>query len=290
MKVMKKSFQANNIFIRFCTGTGDRGKKAGSRTDTDGEDEKYARLIVHHEPTSHISEAYRNIRTNLKLDGSQKTILITSASPREGKSTILVNLGLAFAQKGLKTLLISSDLRRPVLAKTFGVSREPGFNEIITGAVYLDDGLRNVNDMMLGDMSLGEIVRSPSLGNTWILPCGHLTTNPAELLESKEFPKLLQELKSRFDIILLDSPPVLSITDTSLLTPKVDVVILIYEIGKTARHALLRSKNQIEMVGGKIAGVILNHISAETETIDSYPYYTGKYKYYTQDQEESVTA
>ncbi|MCK5214816.1 MAG: AAA family ATPase [Candidatus Omnitrophica bacterium] len=243
-------------------------------------DDRRVNLIVHYDPTSPIAEAYRNLRTNLKLKPHQKSILLTSASPREGKSTNLMNLGLAFAQKGLKTLLISSDLRRPVIAKTFGVHREPGLNEVLTGAVTLEEGIRGVYDMMLGEMFLEEIVKSPSLGNIWILPCGHITTNPAELLESKEFPLLMNELKERFDILLFDSPPVLSITDASLLTPKVDVVVLVYEIGKTSRNALLRAKNQLELVGADIAGVILNHIAPQSETFESYPYYSSKdYRY-----------
>jgi len=249
-------------------------------------DERYMRMIVHYDPTSPIAEAYRNIRTNLKLTPEQKTIMVTSASPKEGKSTILMNLGLAFAQRGLKTLLISTDLRRPVLAKAFGVSREPGFNEVITGAVPLDEALKGISDMMLGDMSLADVTKSPALGNLWILPSGHLTSNPSELLESKEFPRLMQELKARFDMILLDSPPILSITDASLLTPKVDVVVLCYEIGKTARHALLRAKNQLELVGANISGVILNHISGEPVTIESYPYYTSKAYRYEEPKED----
>jgi len=244
----------------------------------DHEDDRYARMIVHYKSGSPIAEAYRNIRTNLKLKPDQKTIMITSSGPREGKSTVLVNLGLAFAQKGMKTCLVSSDLRRPVIGKTFGVRRDPGFNEAVSGAIKLDDALKNITDIMLGEMSLEEVVLSPGIDNIWLLTSGHMVSNPAELLESDAFLKTLEELKKKFDIVIFDSPPVLTITDASLITPKVDTVILVYEIGRTARHALLRAKNQLELIGANISGVILNHISARTETTDSYPYY-ARYKY-----------
>ena len=251
------------------------------------EEEAYIRLIVHYKPKSPIAESYRNIRTNLKLGGpSRKTILITSAGPREGKTTILTNLGLSTAQKGLKTLLVSSDLRRPALARTFGIKREPGFYEVILGTVSLEEGLKNISDIMLGNIKFDELMKSPGIDNISVLPSGHLPHNPSEILESKELPNLIEELKKRFDVIFFDSPPLLPITDASLLASKVDCVVLCYEIGKTARNALLRSKIQLEIVGSKIAGVILNHISPQTEAITPYPYYY-KYKYSYTEKEES---
>ena len=253
-------------------------------------EEAYTRLIVHYRPRSFIAEAYRSIRTNLKLTPSQKTILVTSAEPREGKTTILVNLGLAFAQKGAKTLLISSDMRRPALARTFGIEREPGLNEVMTGAVKLDDALRNISDIMLGSLPFKEIIKTPGIENIWILTSGHVPLNPAEILESKKLPSLIEEVKSKFDIIFFDSPPALPITDASLLASKMDIAIMCYEIGRTSREALLRTKIQLESVGAKIAGVILNHISLQAAPLDSYPYYyyryKHKYRYYDKENEE----
>lgn len=248
-------------------------------------EEAYIRLIVHHKPKSPVAEACRNLRTNLKLGPSKKTILITSAGPREGKTTILTNLGLTIAQKGAKTLLVSSDLRRPALAKTFGIKREPGLNEVITGTVKLEDALRNISDIMLGGIQLEEIMKTPGIENIWVLPSGHLPLNPAEVLESKELPKLIEEIRKRFDVILFDSPPILPITDASLLASKVDSVIICYEIGRTARAALLRAKIQLESVGAKISGVVLNHIAPQTETVAAYPYYYRyKYRYYGKEE------
>lgn len=248
-------------------------------------EEAYIRLIVHHKPKSPTAEAYRNLRTNLKLGPSQKTFLVTSAGPREGKSTILTNLGLSVAQKGLKTLLVSSDLRRPALAKSFGIKRELGLTELITETGNLEDALRSVSDVMLGEMQFDEIMKAPGMENIWILPAGHLPPNPAEVLESKKLPELIEQLKKRFDVIFFDSPPVLPVTDASLLASKVDSVIVCYEIGRTARDALLRAKIQLESVGAKILGVVLNHITPQTEMMAGYPYYYRyKYRYYGKEE------
>ncbi len=248
-------------------------------------EEIYARLIVHYQPQSPISEAYRNIRTNLKIGPSRKTFLITSAGPAEGKSTVLINLGLTLAQKGLKTLLVSSDLRRPVVAKTFGICREPGLTEIVTGTADLEDALKNISDIMLGKMRLDEIMKGPGIENIFILPTGHLPQNPTEILESTELLELIEVVKKRFDVILFDSPPVLPVTDASLLASKVDGVVLCYEIGRTARDALLRAKIQLESVGAKILGVVLNQIKPQSEIMTPYPYYKYKYRYHDKKDE-----
>lgn len=247
-------------------------------------EEIYIRLIVHHEPSSSIAEACRNIRTNLKLDTSKKAILITSAGPREGKTTVLTNLGLTVAQTGAKILLVSTDLRRPALDKTFGLPREPGINEVISGKATLEESLRSVSDMILGDMELKEIIKSPGIENIWVLTGGRIPLNPAEILESPEMGNLIKELKNRFDVIFFDSPPVLPVTDASLLASKIDSVILCYEVGRTSRDALLRAKIQLESVGAKISGVILNHIAPQAETVYPY-YYRYKYRYYEKEKE-----
>jgi len=174
------------------------------------------------------------------------------------------------------------------LAKTFGIEREPGFNELLSGAVNLDQALRNVADIMLGEMKLDEIIsRPPGLDNVWILPSGSLPFNPAEILESKELTPLIEEFKRRFDVILFDSPPVLPVTDASLLAPKLDCAVIVYEIGRTSRDALMRAKTQLESMGGKISGVILNHTQPQTEAIVPYPYYYKyKYRYYGKEEPE----
>jgi len=247
-----------------------------NRTDSE---ERLVHLFAHYQPHSPNTEAYRNIHTNLKLSPQRKTILVTSSGPREGKSSVVSNLGIVMAQIGLKTLLVSTDLRRPLLEKVFGIKREPGLNELVSGTMPLDSVLNNITNIMLGDIGFEDIRKTPGIENIWILPSGHLPSNPVEVLESKAFADLIEILKSRFDVIIFDSPPVLPVTDANLLAPKVDCVVLVYEIGRTSREGLMRAKVQLESVGAKISGVVLNHTQMQTEAISPYPYY-NKYKYY----------
>ena len=252
-------------------------------------EESYIRMIVHHKPLSSVSESYRTLRINLNLKPSQKTILITSSEPREGKTTVMVNLGLVLAQKGLKTLLVSTDLRRPALAKTFGIDRKPGLYEVIAGAMKLDEAIKSISDVMLGDIHFEEIIKAPGIQNIWLLTSGSLVSNPAEIFESAHLPSLISELRSRFDIVLFDSPPILPIADASALASKVDLVILCYEIGRTSKSALLRAKSQLDAVGAKIAGVVLNHITPQAAGLEPYPYYSKyKYKYYEKQDKEDT--
>jgi tyrosine-protein kinase Etk/Wzc len=247
--------------------------------------EIYIRMITHHEPKSLIAESCRNVRTNLRLGPSKKVILITSAGTQEGKTTVLINLGLSVAQTGAKTLLISTDLRRPAIAKTFRLKREPGLTDLLAETVSFNDASRNISDLILGDTALGEITKAPGLENLTILPCGKLPHNPAEILESKEWTDLLQELRQRFDFIFLDTPPVLPVADASIIASQVDSVVLCYEIGRISRDALLRTKTQIESVGAHISGVVLNQIKSQARALEPYPYYTNyRYRYYGEDR------
>jgi capsular exopolysaccharide synthesis family protein len=263
---------------------GDFSRKILHKPHSEDED-RYVRLLLQYNPSSPVAEAYRNVHTNLKLDHTKKTILITSAGPREGKSTCLTNLGLAIAQTGVKTLLVSADIRRPVIAKAFGIPREPGLTEVLLGMVSFDNAVRNVTDYMLGHMNFDHIQKTPGLDNLWLLTSGQLPFNPAKILESRELEDLLVELKQKFDLVIFDSPPVLPVTDASLMASKMDMVIMIYEIGRTSRDALLRAKTQLDAVGSNICGVILNQTRSETDVDVLYPYYY-KYRYYREEPEK----
>jgi polysaccharide biosynthesis transport protein len=243
-------------------------------------EQKPISLITHFKPQAPSSEAFRNIDTNLKLGPNRKTILVTSSGPREGKSTVTCNLGIVMAQTGLKTLLVSADLRRPTISKAFGVRREPGLTELIMGAIKLEDALCSITDILVGGLKFDDIRKTHGLENIWILPSGHLPTNPVELLESKRLIELLDRLKEMFDVILIDAPPVLPVTDSSLIAPHVDCVVIVYEIGRMSREAIMRTKSQMESVGANIAGLVLNNTSPHMEAISTYPYY-GRDKYYT---------
>ncbi|MCK5427380.1 MAG: AAA family ATPase, partial [Thermodesulfovibrionia bacterium] len=242
-------------------------------------EQSYIRMMVHQQPKSPVAEAFRNIRTNLRLNPSKKTILFTSAAPEEGKTTIMLNMGLAVAQTGAKTLLVSTDLRRPAVAKTFGINREPGLTDLLKGRVTFKEALKKLSDFAVADMKYNDEIRKyPGIENMWILPSGRIPPNPAEILEFKNLKDLIEEMKQKFDFIFFDSPPVLPVTDASLLASKLDGVVLCYEIGKISREALSRAKVQLESVGAHISGVVLNQIKLQTKAMAPYPYYYS-YKY-----------
>jgi len=261
-----------------------RGQKHTGRT----EDMQVA-LSVHLKPLSQIAESYRLLRTNLKISEDRRVFAITSCGPEEGKSTVLAGLGTTLAQMGNKTLIVDTDLRRPTVNKLFGLDKEPGVSEIISASRRWQDTVKNITDIMMGKLGFDDALKNPGLDNLNILTSGHISSSPSELLGSKAMISLIDELKANYDVVLFDTPPALSITDAAILTPKLQGVILVYEMGRTARNALLRVKIQLESVGAKVVGVVLNHVSPETY-VDSgyYPYYYQyKYKYrYHQEQPE----
>lgn len=247
----------------------------------------YVSMVVHRNPTAPTAESFRNLKTNLRISPERKVFLLTSAGPQEGKTTTLINLAIACAQDGMKVLLISSDLRRPTIAESFGMKKRPGISDILMGTVSLDEGMRGMADMMLGDLGVDFILANPGLDRLWILPAGSLPLNPAEVLDSHELDKMISWMRDEFDVVFFDSPPVLPVADASILAPKMDATVLCYEIGRTSRHALGRAKAQLEAVDAKMAGIILNHIQPETEAVEVYPYYY-RYRYYSQDKDDSL--
>lgn len=238
---------------------------------------------------SPFAESFRILRTNLKIEkNSKRTLLITSTGPREGKSTVMVGLGLVFAQMGLNTLLVDTDLRRPSLSKIFGVEREPGLNELLLGGGKdLEKIVKNFTDFLMGNLGFDKVTQLPGLETLSLLTSGALTSSAAELLSSDAMTQCIRQLQERFDVVIFDTPPALSLTDASILAKKIEGVIIVYEMGRTSRDALLRTKIQLESVGAKILGVILNHTRPQTEFQTSYyPYYRSyKYKYYYSSEE-----
>ena len=227
---------------------------------------RQAKLVAISDPKSPVTEAYRTLRTNLHFSFLQKqggkVLLITSATPQEGKTTTITNLAVIFAQAGKKTMVLSCNLRHPGVYKTFGLKKKPG-----------------ITDVLVGSISWREAVQDPGIDNLSVLAAGPYPPNPAELLDSPEFSNLLAELRQEYDIILVDSPPVLPVTDAAIIGAKADGVLMVYFAGKAAREALLRAKVQLESVHSNIIGVVLNRIQPEGKLGYTY-YYHYQYRYY----------
>lgn len=223
------------------------------------EDDRRRDLYVHEHPISNVAECCRSLRTNILFSAADrplKTIVVSSANPREGKTTCVIYLGTTMAQSGQRVLLIDTDMRKPRLHALAGGSRSVGLSNLI-----------------LGDRDYDEVIKTTDVPNMFVLPCGPLPPNPAELLMGHRFEKILAELGGRFDRIILDSPPLQPVTDAVLLSKQTDGVILVVQAGKTLREDIKRSANKIRGVGGAIFGVIVNAIEASDRDGYYYSYY-----------------
>ncbi|MCG8607548.1 polysaccharide biosynthesis tyrosine autokinase [bacterium] len=231
----------------------------------DKSQEAHRRLVTHFKPKSPISESYRTLRTNLqfsKPDKRPRTILVTSAGPGEGKSTTTANLAIAMSQQGVRTLLVDTDLRRPVQHRLFN----------------LDKG-RGLSNVLVGKKGLTQVIQHTDVENLDMITCGILPPNPAEMLGSGRMKELLEEIGQLYDVCLLDSPPLIAVTDAAVLSNSVDGVLLVVKSGKTHREALNRGVELLENVKSPILGVLLNDIS-RANTYGSYYYYYYYHYYY----------
>jgi len=243
-------------------------------------------LVTHYVPKSMMAESFRGLRTNIQFKDAEneiKTIAVTSASPQEGKTIVSVNLAITMAQAGMKTLLIGSDMRKPMIARVFGIEQTPGLSEILLGNCPWRAAVQTVTDMIVGKMSLDEVLLTPGLDNLHLIPAGSIPPNPAELVESKRLKEFMEEAKSEYDLVLFDSPPILSTADAAILGSKMDGVLLVYRLGTVSRGLLKRSTSQLEQVNCRILGVILNGMKPEVSPdFHNFKYY----KYYSSYGEE----
>lgn len=203
------------------------------------------KLIAFREPKAPASEAYRALRTNIDFSGFDKvikTLLVTSATPDEGKSVVTGNLGITMAVDGKKVLIIDADLRNPSQHKCFGLSNNVGLTSLL------------VND----SLCLEEAICTTNIHNLFILPGGPIPPNPAELLNSKKMRELIQDLACAFDIILVDSPPVMAVTDASILASYLDGTILVIGTGQVSKELAHAAKEQLNKVKANILGAVLN--------------------------------
>ncbi|MDS0526516.1 CpsD/CapB family tyrosine-protein kinase [Clostridium sp. SHJSY1] len=206
-----------------------------------------------------VIEAFKTLRTNIlysSLDKKMKTIMITSAEPAEGKTTSSCNLAISFAKDGKKTLLVDCDLRKPNIHRKFNISNLSGLTDVLVGEEKLEIALENYSD------------------NLDILTSGTKAPNPTEILGSKYMETFLESLKDLYDIIIIDSAPLNSISDSQILGAKVDGVLMVIRANKTKRDSIVEAKDLLEKVSANLLGVVLNGV--ETSHKKSYYYYGDK--------------
>ena len=244
-----------------------------------------SQFITNQKESSVFIEAFRILGANVQVIFGQgdkikgKCILITSANSQEGKSIITANLSVVMAQMGYKTILVDTDLRRSLIHKIFGLEKkEGGLTDILTGEIAIESAVRMTTDFLLGSASADDILKNPWIDNLHLITAGTTFPNSSYLLNTEKMDKFLEVLREKYDIIIMDSSPILAVSDTSILVPKTDGVIFVYRAGLTSRIALRRAKSQVESAKGEgsLKGIILNNVTPEV-SIDTYYYYQRKY-------------
>src|SRR5499425_2269225 len=242
--------------------------------------QSHALLITHFDPKSPVAEAYRTLRTNIQFERMErggKVLVITSPTLQEGKTTTIVNLALTMAQNGQKTLLVGANMRRPSIHRFFGIEREPGLSNILVGNAQWRDCIRTVADILMGRFEMEDIMAAPGLDNLHIIEAGPVPANPSELLSTPAMAGFLHSVRDVYDVILVDTPPILPVTDSAIVASQADGVVIVYQAGKVGRLVLKRAKVHVENVGGKVWGVVLNDVKTEIAGYAYTQYYTHYY-------------
>ncbi|RAR43017.1 CpsD/CapB family tyrosine-protein kinase [Paenibacillus sp. MDMC362] len=201
-------------------------------------------LIISANPKSPISEIYRLLRTKIQFfykEQELKTVMVTSSQPGEGKSTAIGNLAVAYAQEGKSVLLIDADLRKPSLHRMFSLLNSQGLSTLLAG-----------------DISLEEAIQETAVERLSLLPSGPVPVNPSELIDSPSMRELLEVSKLQYDVILVDTPSVLSVSDSVIVSALCDGVIMVAATGKVKKDHLRKAKEQLDHVNARILGIVLN--------------------------------
>jgi capsular exopolysaccharide synthesis family protein len=219
-------------------------------------------LLVHRRPTSGVSEAARTIRTNLMFmnpDKPYRTILVSSAAPSEGKTTVACSIAIAFAQSGQRVCVVDCDLRRPRLHRIFDRQGDEG-----------------ITSVLLGEATVESVAKPTGIPNLWSIPAGPLPPNPADLLQSQKFRKLINELGERFDRVVIDSPPLVAVTDSAIISTLVDAAVFVVRAFKTGKYLSAQGLRALRDVEAPIVGAVLNAVNLDHHEYSYYYYYYYK--------------
>ena len=218
-------------------------------------------FIVDKLPKSITAESYRSLRTNIQyssIDKHVKTLVVTSSNAGEGKSTVAGNLAYTFFQGGKRVLIIDCDLRKPSLHRKFNVSNEVGLTDVLVGTSELNKVMKKIDD------------------NLYLLTTGTLPPNPAEIIGSNTMESFLEECKINFDYIILDTPPILPVTDSKLLAIKADATVLVVRSEISKSKHVSQAFKELEKVNANVIGTILNDVEMRSEKL--YYDYSNKSK------------
>lgn len=220
---------------------------------------KQSSLITLADPSSYVSEQFKTLRTNIQfamIDKKMKSLVIASAEPHAGKSTVASNLAVTFAMQGLRVLLVDTDLRRPTVHKIFNVPNVTGLTNLLTSP----------------EAEIDDYVIAMGAEGVHILPSGPVPPNPSELLGSNRMQELQAILESQFDLVIFDTPPLLGFTDGQIMAGRVDGTIFVAHHGVATKDNILKSNEILKMVNANVLGVVYNQVPL-SEHDNSYYYY-----------------
>jgi tyrosine-protein kinase Etk/Wzc len=224
-----------------------------------------AKMITRFSPKSPVSEAYRSLRTNIQfadIDHPKHVLMVTSAMSKEGKSTTAVNLAITLTQTGSRVLLVDSDLRRPTLHNFFAMDKTYGVTNVLVGSLSFDD-----------------VIKHTEVEKLDVITAGDIPPNPAELVASESMRRFIELARSRYDYVLLDSPPVIAVTDAAVLATRVDGTVLVVGSGTVNKREVVRAVGLLKNVRSPVLGVVLNGLDIK-KIYGSYYYYFHYYQYY----------
>lgn len=256
--------------MRFGRPRGGRRRRA-TYVSTVDEEQIDGCIVTQHDPKSPISEAYRTLRTNFQfatIKEKTRTVMVTSAVPGEGKTTTAVNLAVTMADRGMRVLIVDTDLRRPNVHRVLRMERGPGLADV------LREGLEPKS-----------VIRPTRIENLWIISSGRVPPNPSELIGSDHMAQLMSQLGDEFDLVLCDAPSVLVVTDPVLLATHVDTCIMVVSTNNARRETVIRAKKLLATAQVKVAGVVVNGLETTRRHYYYYYYYyddgsTGRRKWY----------
>ncbi|HSY22798.1 MAG TPA: polysaccharide biosynthesis tyrosine autokinase, partial [Polyangiaceae bacterium] len=233
------------------------------------EREEPLELVVHQRPLSGIAEAARTLRTNLLFmspDRPFRKLLVTSAAPSEGKTTVACSIAIAMAQGGQRVCIVDCDLRRPRIHRIFDRVGDPGLTNVLVGEATLDD-----------------VAKPTRVENLWAVPAGLTPPNPADILHSERFGRFIEELAARFDRVIVDSPPIVAVTDSAIVSRVMDGTVFVVRAFKTSKHLSGQGLRALRDVGSRVIGVVLNAVNLNRQEYSYYYHYNyyGRHGYST---------
>lgn len=225
-------------------------------------------IVVYETPKSPEAEMFRNLRTNIQFmnaDSEKKVMVITSTVPGEGKSFVSANLAAAFAQIDKKVLIIDTDMRKGRQYTLFNLRPRPGLSNYLSGVV--DQDFKGNKD------NIENYIQATYIDNLYLIAAGSVPPNPSELLVSSKMEKIKDKLIDKFDVIIFDAPPCLIVADALIISRLVDFNIIVSAQNITKKEDLIKARDTIEKVGGKVAGIVLNKVQMSAKSYENSYYY-----------------